>query len=150
MPRGVYKRKPNTRNGKYTRTIETREKLRKFKLENPVRYWLGRKIPVEIIERIKATKRKNGKDGNKNYFRVHVFKGKNHKLWKGDKVGYQSLHTWIQRELGKPDTCEFCGKSGLKGRFIHWANKSKKYKRDLADWLRLCAKCHYHYDRKTA
>ena len=106
-------------------------------------YWKGKKHPTAF-----GGKRpiKYGKD---NYFSVHIYKGKSHKLWKGNKVGYYALHTWLQRELGKPDTCEFCGKSGLKGKFIHWANKSKKYKRNLKDWLRLCAKCHYYYDRKT-
>lgn len=29
---------------------------------------------------------------------------------------------------------------------IHWANISRLYKRDLDDWMRLCAKCHKAYD----
>jgi hypothetical protein len=28
----------------------------------------------------------------------------------------------------------------------HWANISKKYKRDRVDWLRLCGSCHMRYD----
>src|SRR3990167_2675149 len=40
-----------------------------------------------------------------------------------------------------------CKRIELEGHQIHWANKSGKYNRNLADWLRLCAKCHYHYDR---
>ena len=66
--------------------------------------------------------------------------------WKGDDVGYFALHTWIRKELGKPDTCEHCGRSNLSGRFIQWANKSRKYKRDLTDWIRLCVRCHRIYD----
>jgi len=31
---------------------------------------------------------------------------------------------------------------------IQWANKDHKYKRDISDWMRLCAKCHTHYDIK--
>lgn len=73
-------------------------------------------------------------------------KGDKHPLWKGDKVSYRNLHRWLVQHLGQPDTCEFCGKSGLSGRFIHWANKSGKYLRDLTDWIRLCAKCHKYYD----
>ena len=72
--------------------------------------------------------------------------GKENYKWRGDKVGYNALHTWVQRTLGTPDTCEHCGKSGLSGRQIHWANKSKEYKRDKNDWVRLCAKCHIKYD----
>ena len=66
--------------------------------------------------------------------------------WKGDKVGYDALHSWVERQLGKPDTCEECGKSKLKGRQIHWANISGDYIRDIADWRRLCAKCHGAFD----
>lgn len=73
--------------------------------------------------------------------------GKNNPLWKGDEVGYFSLHNWVKRHKGSPEQCEFCFKDGLTGNQIHWANKSGQYLRDLNDWLRLCAKCHYHYDR---
>lgn len=68
--------------------------------------------------------------------------------WKGDQVSYAGLHMWVNRHLGKPNTCEKCFKTGLESKFIHWANKSKLYKRDLNDWIRLCAKCHKEYDKK--
>ena len=67
-------------------------------------------------------------------------------LWAGDDVGYLGLHSWISRKLGKPSTCENCGRTGLVGHEIHWASISGEYKRDLKDWIRLCAKCHYHFD----
>lgn len=72
----------------------------------------------------------------------------NHYKWKGNDVGYGGLHRWVKKWLGKPCTCEFCGKTGLKGRQIHWANKSQEYKRDLNDWLRLCVSCHKSYDSR--
>jgi len=73
----------------------------------------------------------------------------NHYLWAGNEVGYIGLHEWVYRKLGQPDTCEFCGKSGLSGHKIHWANKKPYlYRRNLNDWLRLCAKCHNEYDSK--
>lgn len=72
--------------------------------------------------------------------------GKNNATWKGDEVGYFSLHDWVKRHKGSPEQCEFCFKDGLKGNSIQWANKSGKYLRDLNDWLRLCAKCHFRYD----
>ncbi len=68
--------------------------------------------------------------------------------WKGDDVGYGGLHMWVYKHLGKPDTCEHCGVEGLKGRAIHWANKSQQYKRDVKDWIRLCVKCHTAYDKQ--
>lgn len=69
--------------------------------------------------------------------------------WKGNKVKYRGLHNWVERNLGKPDICEDCGRSGLKSHFIHWANKSGKYLRKLSDWVRLCALCHKKYDKKN-
>jgi hypothetical protein len=74
-------------------------------------------------------------------------KGKKNGLWKGDNVGYHGLHLWVGRHLGKPTTCEHCGKDGLTGRQIHWANKSRKYLRKKSDWIRLCVKCHKKYDK---
>ncbi|KKL16471.1 hypothetical protein LCGC14_2495220, partial [marine sediment metagenome] len=79
-------------------------------------------------------------------------KGKNtgieNYMWRGDDVKYVGLHMWVYSKLGKPKTCEHCKKSGLKGRKIHWANKSGKYKRDLKDWIRLCVPCHKEYDSR--
>lgn len=63
---------------------------------------------------------------------------------------YISLHDWVRRHLGAPCICEHCGKSGLKERKIHWANKSGEYKRDLKDWIRLCVDCHFKYDGRAA
>lgn len=68
--------------------------------------------------------------------------------WKGNEVKYSGLHIWVRKYLGKHDTCEHCGKTGLKGKKIHWANKSRKYQRNLEDWIRLCASCHSKYDNK--
>lgn len=61
-------------------------------------------------------------------------------------MSYRALHLWVERNLGKPDKCEHCCKSGLSGHQIHWANKSQEYKRELTDWLRLCVVCHKRYD----
>ena len=63
-------------------------------------------------------------------------------------ITYWGIHAWVNRELGKIDTCQFCGKSGLKAQQINWANKSGFYKREKTDWLRLCVKCHRHYDKE--
>ena len=75
--------------------------------------------------------------------------GKKHFAWKGDKVSYRALHTWVERTLNKPSKCEFCGKDELYRHKIHWANKSGNYLRDITDWFRLCAKCHGEYDAQN-
>ena len=72
--------------------------------------------------------------------------GKNHYLWKGDDVGKSALHGWVKRHLGIPKECWHCGNRSVN--IYDWHNKSGKYKRDLNDWVRLCRRCHYRYDRK--
>ncbi len=79
--------------------------------------------------------------------RVGVTSDENHPAWRGNKVLYRALHSWVERKLGKPNSCEHCKTNGLKGRQIHWANKSGEYKRLITDWIRLCASCHGVYDR---
>lgn len=68
--------------------------------------------------------------------------GKNNPQWVGDKVGIVQVHTWMERELGRPDRCSKCGKIGK----VDLANKSNKYKRDPNDWEWLCRKCHMESD----
>lgn len=67
--------------------------------------------------------------------------------WKGDEVGYSGLHFWVRKNLGTPSKCEHC-KTTVAKRF-EWANKSREYKRQLDDWIRLCPSCHHEYDRKN-
>lgn len=65
--------------------------------------------------------------------------------WKGNKVGYQGLHIWIRRKLGKASKCNFC--RSTRKRIYHWANISGEYKRDSNDFMELCPECHVAYDR---
>ena len=67
--------------------------------------------------------------------------------WQGDKVGYPGLHQWVKKYLGKPKKCENCGT--ITAKQFDWANKSHIYLRDLRDWIRLCRKCHIHYDKNV-
>ena len=92
-----------------------------------------------------AQKRKGETPWNKGKPYPQVAEEKNNK-WKGDDVGYSALHGWVRRHLGTPEVCEHCEKTGLKKRQIHWANKSQTYKREVGDWIRLCASCHRNYD----
>jgi hypothetical protein len=77
------------------------------------------------------------------------FSGTRNNKWNGDKINYGSLHDWVSSKLGSPTICEHCGKTGLTGKQINWANKDHAYKRNLTDWLRLCSKCHLVYDLKN-
>lgn len=93
---------------------------------------------------VNSARKKHPREGFQKGHRTNV--GEKSPHWKGDKVGYAALHDWIVRCLGQPDACSHCLKSGLKGKQIHWANKSQQYRRDLNDWIRLCARCHKKYD----
>lgn len=77
-------------------------------------------------------------------FKKGEFLNEKHPQWKGDQVGYQALHDWIKRNLGKPQACKHCNTTIAK-RF-EWANISGKYKRDINDFMRLCTSCHHRYD----
>lgn len=61
---------------------------------------------------------------------------------------YRELHRWVEKHKGRPQKCEDCGRDGLTGRYIHWANISGKYPMDLNDYKRLCVRCHGVHDRK--
>lgn len=77
--------------------------------------------------------------------KARVPTGAAHYEWKGDGVGYRSLHVWVRRHRGAPTECERCG--ATEG--IEWANLSHEYRRDLADWIALCRRCHAQHDAKT-
>ncbi|HWY36251.1 MAG TPA: hypothetical protein VNX68_16515 [Nitrosopumilaceae archaeon] len=78
--------------------------------------------------------------------------------WKGDKVGYEAVHSWLHRQLGKAQRCENSkcvyprlnerGRLMVKPWGYHWSNKSGKYLRDISDWWQLCISCHKFYDMK--
>lgn len=78
--------------------------------------------------------------------------GKNHHYWKGDRVSYRSLHKWVERKLGLPNHCEYCGLTkapegkGISRNYFQWANIDHTYKRNTSDWIQLCYKCHKHFD----
>lgn len=70
--------------------------------------------------------------------------GKNAAHWKGDNVGYMGIHHWIKKQLGKASKCVVC--DGRESQNYQWANISGEYRRDLSDWIQLCASCHAKYD----
>lgn len=78
----------------------------------------------------------------KTEFNKYNTKGNKNHNWKGDEVGYQALHAWVKRELGKAVVCNKC-QSNVK---VEWANISFDYIRDKQDWVSLCHKCHMAND----
>lgn len=80
--------------------------------------------------------------------RVDQLIGKNNGMWKGDKVGYTALHDWVRSQNGKPQVCEYCGKTNEENK-IEWCNKNHTYKRKLDDYIAMCTSCHRKYDLKN-
>lgn len=117
-----------------------------IKVENKSWFKKGNKEGTKGIKKANKTSFKKGNISPK----VWLDKPEGiHPRWKGNKVGYHGVHTWIKKWKGQPETCEGCGKTGLKGRQINWANKDHIYKRILDDYIRLCIKCHRKYDREN-
>lgn len=85
------------------------------------------------------------KKGEKRGVNTQFKKGMIPLNWKGDNVGYFSLHRWVQNKKGKASICIQCGSITN----VQWANVSKEYKRDLNDYIALCCKCHRKYDIDT-
>jgi hypothetical protein len=72
--------------------------------------------------------------------------GVNSPMWKGNRVGYKSLHAWISRNWGKQKLCEVCGTTNAIK--FEWANLNGIYDRDRLNWKRMCCSCHSKYDNK--
>jgi len=71
----------------------------------------------------------------------------NNTNWKGDNVGYVSLHTWIKYRLPNPFQCQNCGVPKKK---LDLANKTGIYNRDLKNWWWICRSCHRKYDKRPS
>lgn len=70
-------------------------------------------------------------------------------VFEGTQSEYKKLHLWVYKNLGKPTLCNNCIKNTIINTTnIQWANKSHEYKKELDDWIQLCPKCHFKYDKK--
>ena len=66
--------------------------------------------------------------------------------WKGDKVGYNSLHEWVRKHKPRSLLCVCCGLN----KSYDLANISGEYKRDIDDYEWLCRMCHMTKDGRLA
>ena len=71
-------------------------------------------------------------------------RGERHHAWKGAAASYGAIHIWITGLKGRPSRCEACGTTTAK-RF-EWCNVDHQYRREPADYLRMCTACHRRYD----
>jgi hypothetical protein len=151
MPSGIYKRtkSPWNKGTKGIMPIPWNKGTKGVMKANPGSFKKGLTPWNKGIKGIHLSSKTEFKKGihysKKTEWKKGQWKGERHLQWKGENPSYIALHTWVARWLGKPKDCSFCGKKAT-GKQMHWANKNHKYKRNLKDWIRLCAKCHKKYD----
>jgi len=71
--------------------------------------------------------------------------GNNNGQWKGNKVKYSSLHTWLRSHHKKSGVCHFCGRTDAK--VYDWANVTGIYDRNIENYRETCRGCHIKLDR---
>lgn len=76
------------------------------------------------------------------------FKPREH-AFTGTISEYKRIHYVVGKIFGKPTLCEDCGRDGLTGRQIHWANTSNVYDTNRINWRRLCVRCHAILDKRV-
>lgn len=82
------------------------------------------------------------KGKNNNTGRTHFKKGQIPWNYLGEKAGYDAVHKWVYKTLPNVLECMYCGIDEK----LQWANINGEYRRDIVDWIKLCAKCHVNYD----
>jgi len=70
-------------------------------------------------------------------------KGKKNYNWKGDNIGYSSIHGYVNNNFVKPIKCKLCHSKEKK---LEWSNKDHKYSRKRKDWQYVCRSCHRRFD----
>lgn len=96
-----------------------------------------------LVELTRRSRGKNHKDGCGCRL-CNVPRGEGHWNWRDSSAAYNSIHAWVERELGKPKVCNICKTTTAKK--FEWSNISGFYHRDFKDWIRLCTKCHVLVD----
>ena len=103
----------------------------------------GEPIPLAKINRAKDGLVK-GQQSPARFLNGHYLRVHHPSWWKGDDVGYRSLHTYLSKHYPKTGICDECGKVA---RTDYALIKGREHSRDRADYRELCRKCHMVYDR---
>jgi len=164
-PNKIYTRRSNF--GKKL-SVEHRKKMSDAKKRNPVRYWLGKKVPLELVKkrilgRKKPSPGMSGKHHSKeSRLKIAIaHKGSKSHLWKGgvtseNKKLRSSIEYSLWREaVFKRDDyrCVFCGIKSAKGIVVYLhADHIKpfayfpKLRLDINNGRTLCKNCHEKTD----
>lgn len=117
-------------------------------------YYLKHKIEIAARRKLKYTKWKSYKGDkcgtcgvdivscNKSGYCIKHRVGDKHPSWRGDKVGYDALHSWVKKHKPRPRECERCGVV----KTLQLSNTNNQYDRDPSHWEYLCRSCHCKKD----
>ena len=78
---------------------------------------------------------------NKTSFKKGQNKEEKNVNWKGDNVGYRSIHEYVERRKEKPNECDYCGKENCRLE-LSFDHSLGKHTRNIEDYKYLCSKCH--------
>lgn len=140
--RREYMRLWRERNREQSQTYQREYNRRYF--ADPARREAGRRRAADWYEANRERALAASRDRNARKPKVGRRAGAEHPNWKGEEVGYAALHAWVRRHKGTPRVCELCGITTAKR--YEWANVDHRYRRELADWIRLCTSCHRTHD----
>lgn len=141
----------------------TEEHKRKIGLSNSISL-KGRKLSAEVKKKIGLSNIGKHTGPNTESWKAKIrkstklamipFSNELHYLWKGNDASYEAKHNWLYRRKSKADKCQNRIRSFLGFRCsgtcdtFQWANLSRKYLRDVNDYVQLCCSCHAKFDSK--
>ncbi len=104
-----------------------------------------REIGREKYWRLEAGKCKRKGEYLK-WLKEHMPKGDKHYKWAGDKVGYNGIHTWLNKNWKKTGICEVCHR---KRKTDFALRKGFSYQRKKKNYIEICRSCHSKQDNKV-
>ena len=66
--------------------------------------------------------------------------------WKGKKAGYVAIHLWVKKTKTKIGKCSNPRCRHKNPKRFEWASISRKWRRDVNDYVELCPSCHRIFD----
>lgn len=122
-------------------TEETKKKMKENQLGKNNSFY-GKTHTEEIKQRISSANKGRLISEIRKIKLSESRKNTNNPNWKGDNVGYNALHGWVNRYLPIPQFCEMCNSVPP----YDLANITGVYNREFKNWARLCRKCHMKSD----
>lgn len=139
MPKGIYQRRPRPPRYSPVHVARIRELYEAGGTQAEVATAVGLSLGT-----VQLAMYENGIARRRAGMRRGVAVGPACRMWKGESAGYTALHYRVRDARGAPSACERCGTDDPNTRY-EWANLTGNYA-DVADYERMCCRCHRRYD----